>query len=108
MKTKQLIATAMGLSLVAGFAFTLPAFADTNANVSAGVNVNLGGRDNGDNNVNNNEQEQGQDQNEVERGPGGPMMGAWRGMGMMGRPAVVGTVSTINGTTLTVSGRNGF
>jgi len=78
----------MGLSLIAGFAFTLPAFADTNTNVSANVNIH------GD------EQEQNEGQKP-------PMMGL-RGIGMMGKPAVVGTVSTVNGTTLTVSGRNGF
>lgn len=80
MKTKQLIATAMALSVIAGFAFTLPALADTNTNASVKVNNQGQGR--------------------------GPMMGLQRGM--MGKSTVVGTVSAVNSNTLTISGRNGF
>jgi precorrin-6B methylase 2 len=94
MKTKQLIATAMGLSLVAGFAFTLPALADTSAEVSVGANVGTNLEVNTDANASANTH------------------GGWQGQGeggmQHGKPAIVGTVSTINGTTLTISGRNGF
>lgn len=68
----------MGLSLVAGFAFTLPALADT---TSLAPTAHTG------------------------------WQGKGKGMGMhgmMGKPAVVGTVSAVSGTTITVSGRQGF
>ena len=73
----------MGLSLLAGFAFTLPAFAQTTPSTPSA----------------------GQHQ-PWQQGANGGMR---RGMGMMvGKPAVVGTVSAVSGTTLTISGRQGF
>lgn len=70
----------MALSVVAGFAFTLPALADTTTPApTAAAHAGWQGK---------------------------PGMGGMRGM--MGKPAVVGTVSAVNGNSITVSGRQGF
>jgi hypothetical protein len=82
MKTKQLIFTSLALSLLAGFTFTLPALADTTPTTPAAPSAQHG----------------------AWQGKGG-MRG---GMGMMGKPAVVGTVSAVDGDSITVSGHAGF
>ncbi len=83
MNTKRYIPAVMALAIVASVGVAVPAFAATNS-AQAGW---YGGAQNG--------------------GPQHRPTGVRNNTNMM-RPSVVGTVSAISGTTLTVSGRQGF
>jgi len=100
MSYKKIISITAGLALAASMALAIPAFAQVN----------------------------GQGQGEGQQGQGnGQHVGAWQGRGQMGggnlgganganrgpntgtmKPGVFGTVTAVNGNTITISGRQGF
>lgn len=97
--TKKYISIATGLTMAASMAIALPAFADTNLQVGASTDLNV---------TSNGMQNEPQNEN-GQRPPMHPagQVGEMRGGGGM-PPVAVGTVSAINGSTLTVVGHQGF
>jgi len=88
MKIKRyIISAAVALAAITSLSLALPAFAQVNVNVNASLQGQV--NDNG-------------------RGLGMMNRGAGRGGPMMGRLGVVGTVSSVSGNMLIVSGRTGF
>ena len=94
MKSKNIISLVTGLALVGSLAVALPAFAQTNQGDGQGSQQG--------------EQDQ-QGGNMIRTTPAGVPGSMGQGRGGMGmKPAVIGTVSAVNGDTITLSGHQGF